>query len=170
MAPWLLSKQVNHDNTKKVLYDKEFTIDKKSFESLNKIILNQNIDILEVCDMSSKDVKTLAQKISLNTADKSDLAIKQEIQFMIETHLAGQVFIIKQKFCAHNLFQGTCHNYVHSRGQTAGWTDLYCEHLVKIGAKFMSRQESVSDVSDIAHSLLKLPLVHICDDSCNYVR
>ena len=68
------------------------------------------------------------------------------------------------------IFQGSCHNYTHKRGQTGGWTDVFCEHLTKVGSKMMAVQETVSDSYDIMHSLKKLPIVHMMDDSCAYVR
>ena len=56
------------------------------------------------------------------------------------------------------------------RGQTVGWTDVHCEHLFKIGSKLHAVQESVSDPSDILHSMRKYPVCHVCDDSCTYIR
>ena len=66
--------------------------------------------------------------------------------------------------------QGECHKYTSVRGRTGGWTDVFCDHLFKIGSKMHSVQESVSDVSDITHSMKKYPVCHIMDDSCTYVR
>ena len=84
--------------------------------------------------------------------------------------------------------QGPCHTYVHKRGQTAGWTDVYCQHCFKVGSKLLSGQETVADPFSIINSLKKIPVVHICgkqqycrcyqvllnqtfaDDSCTYVR
>ena len=68
------------------------------------------------------------------------------------------------------IFQGPCHSYTHERDQTGGFTDMYCEHLTKVGSKLMAVQESVSDPSDIIHSMKKMPVVHILDDSCTFVR
>ena len=47
---------------------------------------------------------------------------------------------------------------------------MYCEHLTKVASKFMPVQESVSDPSDIIHSLKKMPVVHLMDDPCTFVR
>ena len=68
------------------------------------------------------------------------------------------------------LLSGPCHQYVHQRGRTGGWQDLWCPHETKIGAKMEALQESVSDVSDIIHSLKKLPTLHVLDDPCHFVR
>ena len=65
---------------------------------------------------------------------------------------------------------GPCHTYVQQRGRTGGWMDAWCIHDFKIGAKMESIQESVSDISDIIHSMKKFPVLHILDDPCHFVR
>lgn len=57
--------------------------------------------------------------------------------------------------------QGPCHTYIHKRGQTAGWTDVFCQHTFKIGSKMLAAQETVSDPSDVINSMIKTPPVHI---------
>ena len=46
---------------------------------------------------------------------------------------------------------------------------MWCPHETKVGAKMEALQESVSDVSDILHSLRKLPPLHVLDDPCHLV-
>ena len=60
--------------------------------------------------------------------------------------------------------------YTQLRGRTGGWTDVWCPHDTKIGSKLEALQESVSDVSDVLHSMKKLPTLHILDDPCHFVR
>ena len=67
-------------------------------------------------------------------------------------------------------FLGPCHTYIQQRKRTGGWTDVWCPHEVKVGSKLESLQESVSDVSDIIHSLKKMPTLHLLDDACHFVR
>lgn len=47
---------------------------------------------------------------------------------------------------------------------------MFCEHKIKVGAKMMTIQETVSDPYDILNSLVKYPPVHLLDDACTYVR
>ena len=35
---------------------------------------------------------------------------------------------------------GPCHAYVQQRGRTGGWTDVWCPHETKIGAKLEALQ------------------------------
>ena len=65
---------------------------------------------------------------------------------------------------------GPCHNYVPNRGRTGGWMDAWCPHDMKVGAKLEAMQESVSDISDIIHSMVKFPKLHCLDDPCTFVR
>ena len=65
---------------------------------------------------------------------------------------------------------------------------MHCSHLFKVGSKIQACQESVSDPSDLIHSLKvgvyiyliyyyvkvklifqKIPVLMICDDPCTYV-
>ena len=55
--------------------------------------------------------------------------------------------------------QGICHGYHYNRGQTGGWTDVYCEHLFRVGSKMQACQESVSDPADVLFSMTKWPVL-----------
>ena len=59
-------------------------------------------------------------------------------------------------------FQGPCHSYVHKRGQTAGWTDVFCQHCFKVGSKILPVQETVAASYNILNSLKKIPIGHVC--------
>ena len=61
---------------------------------------------------------------------------------------------------------GPCHGYLQERGRTGGWQDCFCPHLFKICSKMETVQESVSDPSNIIHSMKTRPILHICDDAC----
>ena len=64
------------------------------------------------------------------------------------------------------LFIGPCHTYIQQRGKTAGFQDCHCPHRFKICTKMQAAQETVSDPSNIIHSMKKRPIVLICDDAC----
>ena len=63
----------------------------------------------------------------------------------------------------------SCHKYVHSIGETGGWTDQWCIHNIKYGSKVMILQESVVDPADIYLSMLFPPTLQILDDPCTFV-
>ena len=68
------------------------------------------------------------------------------------------------------LIAGSCHGYTIERGRTGGWQDGHCPHLFKIASKMETVQESVSDPSNIIHSMKSRPILHICDDPCTLVE
>ena len=47
---------------------------------------------------------------------------------------------------------------------------MWCPHDCKVGSKLETLQETVSYPSDVVHSLKKLPVLHIMDDACHFVR
>ena len=65
---------------------------------------------------------------------------------------------------------GPCHSYIQTRDRTGVWQDCHCPHRFKIASKMQSVQESVSDPSNIIHSLVKRPILHICDGACTSVE
>ena len=52
---------------------------------------------------------------------------------------------------------GPCHAYVQQRGRTGGWTDVWCPHETKIGAKLEALQ--AGNRSHLARVLWKLFLI-----------
>ena len=55
---------------------------------------------------------------------------------------------------------------MQEQGRTGGWQDCFCPHLFKLASKMEVIQESVSDPSDIIHSMKKRPILIVCDDAC----
>ena len=103
--------------------------------------------------MSAQELSSICSKLHLRKNTK--VGLLEELKFVVELYCAGQ---------------GPCHNYIQQRNRTGGWTDMWCQHDVKVGSKMEAMQESVSDVSDIVHSMKKFPPVHCLDDPCHLVR
>ena len=64
-------------------------------------------------------------------------------------------------YICRNEILGPCHQYVQQRKRTGGWTDVWCPHNIKVASKMEARQETVSNPSDVVHSMKKLPVLHI---------
>ena len=106
--------------------------------------------------LSAGKLKDISQKLQLKQiGKKSATRLLDEIKFLSKIYAAGQ---------------GPCHNYVQERGRTGGWTDAWCQHDMKVASKIETMQETVSDVSDVVHSLKKFPVLLVMDDPCHYVR
>ena len=103
--------------------------------------------------MSSDALKTVCEKLKFKR--NSNKGLLEELKFVVKLYCAGQ---------------GPCHTYTQNRGRTGGWTDMWCQHEMKIASKLETMQESVSDVSDILHTMKKIPPVHVLDDPCHLVR
>lgn len=111
---------------------------------------------MHINSLKLTELKDIAKKLQFkNVGDKSGEMLRKEIKHLVKNFLAGQ---------------GECHQYTSVRGRTAGWTDGFCPHGFKLGAKKQPAQESVGDASDLLRSFPKYPMCHLCDDACNYVR
>ena len=49
----------------------------------------------------------------------------EELKFLVKLYCAGQ---------------GPCHSYVQQRGRTGGWTDMWCQHDMKVASKMETMQ------------------------------
>ena len=86
------------------------------------------INLLGIDDMDKATLVSLGKELGLTLSGKSGVVLKNEIKNMSKHLMSGQ---------------GACHSYTIKRGRTGGFTDVFCDHLFKVGSKVQSLQESV---------------------------
>ena len=129
MPSSLLGTQTNSDVDKKSLLDRQITYSPETFTKFTEMMDAGKIDVLGIKNLTAQEISLLGKEIGIkNMALKSDWMVKNEIINMSNKFLSGQ---------------GPCHGYTCKRGQTGGFTDVYCDHLFKVATKVQSVQESV---------------------------
>ena len=128
IAPSLLGSQVNNDVEKKSLLDKTILYKPAVFTKFSEMIDDGRINLLGIDDMDKAALVTLGKELGLALSGKSGVVLRNEIKNMSKHFMAGQ---------------GACHAYTIKRGRTGGFTDVFCDHLFKVGSKVQSLQESV---------------------------
>ena len=141
IAPSLLGSQVNNDVEKKSLLDKTIVYKPEVFTKFTEIIDNGQIDILGIDDMNKAAVVSVGKELGLEVSGKSAVGLRNELKNMSNHVMAGQ---------------GACHAYTNKRGRTGGFTDVFCDHMSKVGSKVQSMQESVRFVG-----LPDLEIIHV---------
>jgi hypothetical protein len=90
--------------------------------------------------LSPAELKTICDK--LNLKKNSNKGLLEELKFLVKLYCAGQ---------------GPCHSYVQQRGRTGGWTDMWCQHDMKVASKMETMQAWLNIYISIAPNLLVTP-------------
>jgi len=154
MPPKLMGRKVNSESSKKTIMEKEYSYSEETLLKFQELVEKGSLKIGRLGDLTKKELDALGATLGLASKKKSGEFLKLDLINLSNIFLGGQ---------------GVCHKYIYKRGRTGGWQDMYCSHLFKLGAKLQACQESVSDPSDLVFSLLKLPILMICDDPCTLV-
>ena len=159
-------RQVNTSYLKKSVFVNPTAADtvysKEVMVKVAQLVDEQILDILKIETLETKTLRNISTELGFITnirSRKSDIALRNELKTVVRYLLHNQ-----------EKGQGVCHAYVQVQGRTAGFQDLWCQHETKIGSVMQTLQESVTDPSDLVHSMKKLPKVHLCDDSCTLGR
>ena len=132
----------------------------------------KKINILGLNDLTGAELQDLGDLLKLqDVKKKSNVNLLNEINHLAKLFLAGQVnYFFKAISIKVFLLKGPCHKYVHKRGQTAGFTDAFCQHSFKIASKLLSGQETVADPASILNSMPKIPIGHFCGKNTYITR
>ena len=121
------------------------------------MVSEKRLDVTKLEELNVKELKDVAHEIGITKiSKKSNIVLLEEIKSVARVFIAGQGDI-KAKYNMYLLkfilFIGPCHTYIQQRGKTAGFQDCHCPHRFKICTKMQAAQETVSDPSNIIHSM-----------------
>ena len=159
--PLILSKKIsgpvfNRESLKKSNFNRKFDLSQVDLTKVSEMFSSGRFDLLKSRELNLTQLRDIAKDIKIPRAGKlSKIMIENTVLQLFNMLIAGR---------------GNCHKYVHSLGETGGWTDDWCPHAVKYGSKMMVLQESVIDPADIYLSLLFPPVLQIMDDPCTMVN
>ena len=159
MAPCISRRSINREVLKKTIMEKEFSYDQQVLEEFHNLIDSKELSIMNLGELRSAKVREIAVKLGLYNTSKSIEVLRKDLVNLQKVVLG----IPLSNYCFYKLLflagQGVCHNYEYKRGQTGGWHDLWCEHLVKLGSKLQACQETVADPTDLLLCMKKFPVL-----------
>ena len=92
MAPGILAKQVNNDTKKESLLDKSIQHSAETYREFIKMIDNKEINVTKLGSLKLADLKEIGRSLKFqNVTDKSGQMLRQELQHLAKTFIAGQV-------------------------------------------------------------------------------
>ena len=91
IAPLLLKTQVNSDREKKTLFNRTVNYGQNTMVALTKLISKKKIDILNLDQLNSAEVKKISKDLKLKAiSTKSNVRLLEEIKFVCKMYAAGQ--------------------------------------------------------------------------------
>ena len=88
----LIVKQINNDNKKDSLMDKSIQHSSETFREFVKMIDNKEINLTRLGSLKLADLKEIGRNLKFkNVSDKSGQMLRQELQHLAKTFIAGQV-------------------------------------------------------------------------------
>ena len=159
--PLILSKRLagqvrNRESLKKSNFLVEFDLSLVDLNLVAEIFSSGRFDLLKSKEGNLSELRELAKEIKIPRAGKlSKVMIQNILLELCNVLISGQ---------------GNCHRYVHSLGETGGWTDDWCIHSIKYGSKMMVLKESVIDPCDLFLSLKNPPQLQVLDDACTFIN
>ena len=91
IAPALIKKQVNSDRDKETLFNSPVSYGSKTMTGLAKLISKNKINILQLDDLSSEEIKNFSKALSIKQpSTKSNVRLLEEIKFVCKMYAAGQ--------------------------------------------------------------------------------
>lgn len=166
IAPKLVGKQTNSDVNKHTVFcDTKYQSAEYDLEVLTTVaemIQTNRFDVTKILELPAVEIKKISAELNFIPNEKSKVKSQQALVNELKT-------VVNHTLAMRCAGEGVCHQYKQVQGHTGGWQDLWCIHCTKIGAKMETMQESVSDSLDLIQSLVKVPILHICDDACTLV-
>ena len=160
--PLMLSKKIsnnkirNREGLKKSNFTFTFDLTGVDLNLVTEIFSSGRFDLLKSRRGNLSQMRELAREIKIPRAGKLSKIMIQNIIFeLFNMIVAGR---------------GNCHHYVQTLGETGGWTDDWCPHSVKYGAKMMVLMESCVDPADLYLSMKYPPFLKIMDDPCTFIN
>ena len=125
----ILGTQQNHDVEKQSFLGKPVNYSNKIFVKFTEMLDQGRLNVLKIDEYQASRLKSLGKELGLkNVKDKSGELVRNEIKNMSNRFMAGQ---------------GPCHGYKSQRGRTGGFTDVFCDHMFKVGSKVQPVQATV---------------------------
>ena len=146
---------INREYLKKSIFQDEIDLSAVNFVKLEQLITSGEFNLLKARSLSLNTLRKMACDLHIPKYSKQSKVMLENVILKLVDWLMGG--------------NSTCHKYMHSVGETGGWTDQWCPHNIKYGSKIMVLQESVVDPADIYLSLLWPPLLQILDDPCTFI-
>ena len=91
MAPCLMGKQVNSENMKKTIMEKQFMYRDETIELFQNLVENKELKINGIKDLNAKELEAFGVKLELSHDKKSTELIKIDLINLSRILLGGQV-------------------------------------------------------------------------------
>ena len=91
IPPALLGEQINTEQAKKTLMEKEFSYTDETLEAFMELVENKEIKINGIHDMKAPELKDLAEKLGIYDPKKSSELLKIDLTNLAKIFIGGQV-------------------------------------------------------------------------------
>ena len=108
MPSSLMAKQINSDVKKDSLLDKTIQHSSETFREFVKMVDDREINVTKLGSLKLADLKEIGRLLKFkNVGDKSGQMLRQELQHLAKTFIAGQVSLRKDLFKYLNVLNRT---------------------------------------------------------------